>query len=110
MRSDLVELVDANHGNRGEMCLVHRHVGVDLRMDWANEVLSNLTLLWRRPVRLETRRGNQPIRLGHDGKNATEQSLVEPRPAPAARAVRVAAAGAAVSTRPSRPTSSRRSR
>ncbi len=74
----VIEIVDANYGNRSELCLVHRHVGVDLRWDWAMDVLANLTLLWRRPVRLETRRGAKPIRLGHDGKKTSEESLVEP--------------------------------
>jgi stage V sporulation protein R len=74
----VIELVDANYGNRGELCLVHRHVGVDLRWDWAAEVLANLSLLWRRPVRLETRRGSNPIRLGYDGEKHSEEALVEP--------------------------------
>jgi stage V sporulation protein R len=74
----VIELVDANYANRGELCLLHRHVGVDLKMDWAAEVLENLASLWRRPVRLETRRGAKPIRLGHDGEKHSEESLVEP--------------------------------
>lgn len=73
----VIELVDANFANRGELCLVHRHVGVDLRWDWAQDVLDKLTKLWRRPVRLETKRGNRRVRLGHDGENATEDSLIE---------------------------------
>ena len=73
----VIEVLDANFANRGEMCLIHRHVGVDLRWDWARDVLANLTLLWKRPVRLETRRGVKPVRLGHDGENATEDVLVE---------------------------------
>jgi stage V sporulation protein R len=72
-----IELVDANFGNRGELCLIHRHAGVDLRWDWAKEVLEQLTMLWKRPVRLETKRGNRAVRLGHDGENCTEDSLIE---------------------------------
>jgi stage V sporulation protein R len=74
----VIELIDANYANRGELCLVHRHVGVDLRWDWAQEVLSYLTLLWRRPVRLETMRGNKLVRLSHDGKNTSEETLIQP--------------------------------
>lgn len=73
----VIELLDANFANRGELCLIHRHVGVDLRWDWAREVLASLTALWKRPVRLETRRGARPVRLGHDGENATEDALIE---------------------------------
>jgi hypothetical protein len=52
-------------------------VGIDLRWDWAKDVLSHLTTLWKRPVRLESKRGNRPVRLGHDGESATEESLIE---------------------------------
>jgi len=71
----VIELVDANFANRGEMLLVHRHVGVDLRWDWAREVLEQMTLLWRRPVRLETVRGGKATRIGHDGETFTEENL-----------------------------------
>ncbi len=71
----VVELIDANHGNRGELLLAHRHVGVDLRWDWAKEVLENVARLWRRPVRLETVRGGKHVRLGHDGKQPSEENL-----------------------------------
>jgi hypothetical protein len=39
--------------------------------------MRHLTVLWKRPVRLETKRGNRPIRLGYDGENTTEDSLIE---------------------------------
>jgi len=71
----VIELVDSNYANRGELLLRHRHVGVDLRWDWAGEVLENLTLLWRRPVRLETVRKGKAVRLAHDGDSASEEDL-----------------------------------
>jgi stage V sporulation protein R len=71
----VIELIDANYANRSELLLVHRHVGVDLRWDWARDVLGNLSRLWKRPVRLETLRDGKPVRLGHDGENATEETL-----------------------------------
>jgi stage V sporulation protein R len=71
----LIEIVDANHANRGELLLAHRHVGVDLRWDWAKEVLEQMVLLWRRPVRLETIRGGKTVRLGHDGQESTEETI-----------------------------------
>ena len=74
----VVEVLDGNFGNRSELCLVHRHVGVDLRWDWAKDVLASMTRLWKRPVRLETLRGDKAVRLGHDGKNTTEDSLEAP--------------------------------
>jgi len=71
----VIEVLDANYANRGELLLVHRHVGVDLRWDWAKEVLKELNLLWRRPVRLETKRGDKPVRLGCDGDDVSEEAL-----------------------------------
>ncbi len=73
--SPLIEIVDANFRNRGELLLVHRHVGVDLRIDWAREVLAGMTRIWHRPVRLETIRQGKPVRLGHDGKRPSEEDL-----------------------------------
>jgi stage V sporulation protein R len=61
--------------NRGELLLLHRHAGVDLRWDWAEDVLHQLTQLWRRPVKLETLRDGKPVRLGHDGEKPSEESL-----------------------------------
>jgi stage V sporulation protein R len=71
----VIEIVDGNYANRGELLLVHRHVGVDLRRDWADDVLQQLTLLWRRPVKLETIVGGKPMRLGHDGDKGSEELL-----------------------------------
>jgi stage V sporulation protein R len=71
----VIEAVDANYANRGELLLAHRHVGVDLRWDWAREVLENMARLWRRPVRLETLRAGKPVRLGHDGDSPSEEDL-----------------------------------
>jgi stage V sporulation protein R len=71
----VIELVDANFANRSELLLAHRHAGVDLKMDWAVEVLDAMTRLWKRPVRLETLRATKPIRLGHDGEKSSEEQL-----------------------------------
>jgi stage V sporulation protein R len=71
----VIELIDANHANRAELLLRHRHSGIDLRLDWARDVLEGLTTLWRRPVRLETVREGKPVRLGHDGSSPTEESI-----------------------------------
>ncbi|MCP3980641.1 MAG: SpoVR family protein [bacterium] len=74
----VIEIVDANYANRGELLLTHRHVGVDLRWDWAKEVLENLVALWRRPVRLETIRGDEGVRLGYDGEKTSEEKIEAP--------------------------------
>jgi len=62
-----VYVVDGNHGNRGEMLLVHQHEGLDIQMDWAGVTLGNLFKLWGRAVHLETLLDGKPITLTHDG-------------------------------------------
>ena len=49
-----IELVDDDHEGRGELCLVHRHDGRDLKIDEASDMLRTIQGLWRRPVRLYT--------------------------------------------------------
>lgn len=71
----IVEVVDANHDNRGELLMEHRHGGDDLQMDWAETALGNLTKLWRRPVHIHTQLNGRPVRLSHDGENASRTFL-----------------------------------
>ncbi|MBI2339138.1 MAG: SpoVR family protein [Deltaproteobacteria bacterium] len=67
-----VEVMDANYGNRGELLLFHRHEGVDLRLDYAREVLKNLHVLWKRPVLVETRVDDRMKIFAFDGKEHKE--------------------------------------
>ncbi len=59
---------NANHGNRGELMLVHDHMGMDLRMDWAEKCLESLVRLWKRPVELHTRTADKDTALRFDGE------------------------------------------
>jgi stage V sporulation protein R len=69
---------DANYDNRGELYLTHRHEGMDLRIDYAKEVMSALTRVWKRPVNLATQIDGKPMVLRFDG---TEHSQKSPRAA-----------------------------
>ncbi|UCF68912.1 MAG: SpoVR family protein [Acidobacteriota bacterium] len=71
----IIEVVDGNFRNRGELLLAHRHDGVDLRKDWAIETLGALALVWRRPVFVETTVRGKPQRLGHDGQQPCEEDI-----------------------------------
>jgi len=71
----VIELIDANHANRGELLLEHRHVGIDLRLDWAKDVMENMVQIWKRPIKLNTIRGGKRMRLGHDGRKAGEEFI-----------------------------------
>jgi stage V sporulation protein R len=72
----LIEVVDANYQNRGELYLVHRHEGIDLDIPFAQATLQNLRTLWDRPVHIETfveGKGNQLF--SHDGQTASQQRV-----------------------------------
>jgi stage V sporulation protein R len=76
----IIELVDANYRNRGELLLAHRHDGVDLRLDWAREVLGAIARIWHRPVFLETVLDRKPKRLSHDGQSPSEEEIKDSVP------------------------------
>jgi stage V sporulation protein R len=71
----VIAVADANHGNRGELLLEHDHHGVDLRLDWAREVLSSVVRVWRRPVELHTRVEGKPTLLRFDGTDHVQRAL-----------------------------------
>ncbi len=65
----VIRVVDANHGNTGELLLKHDHEGVDLDMGHAKDTLENLHKVWKRPVRLLTlvEEKRKMLRHGEDG-------------------------------------------
>jgi stage V sporulation protein R len=65
---------DANHENRGELLLRHRHEGTDLHMDHARGTITALVRVWRRPVNLLTVIDGKSKMLRYDGKEHTEKS------------------------------------
>ncbi len=73
----VIRVLDANHGNRGELLLRHDHQGVDLRVDYAERVLEALVRVWKRPVLVATKLEEQPVLIRFDGK---DHSRVEGQP------------------------------
>ncbi len=69
----IIRVLDANHENRGELLLEHDHHGVDLRLDWAEEVLAAITRIWKRPVEMHTVVQEKPTRLRFDGSEYTQK-------------------------------------
>ncbi len=51
----MLSVSEGNYENRGELYIVHHHDGVDLKLDWLQEVMKNLYNLWTRPVWIETK-------------------------------------------------------
>jgi stage V sporulation protein R len=71
----IIEVQDANHGNRGELLLKHRHEGLDLRKDYAQDVLRNLYRIWQRPVHILTKIGDNETLVGFDGEEHHEKAV-----------------------------------
>jgi stage V sporulation protein R len=68
-----IAVEDANHENRGELLLRHRHEGVDLHDEHARATLTALERLWRRPVNLHTIIDGKPKLLRYDGRDHAER-------------------------------------
>jgi stage V sporulation protein R len=68
---------DGNFRNRGELLLWHQHNGIDLKLDYARDVLQNLQVIWSRPVNLETIVEGKPTLLGYDGTEHTQKTMGE---------------------------------
>lgn len=73
----IIDVIDGNHDNRGELLLGHTHTGSDLQLDWAETTLQNLTRLWKRPVALETVLDGKAVRLRHDGDEFSKTPVAE---------------------------------
>lgn len=69
----VIVVLDANFENKGELLLRHEHSGVDLRLDYAKEVLRALHRIWRRPVAVATIVEQKPTLLRYDGSEHTSR-------------------------------------
>ena len=65
----VIDVVDKNHDNRGELYLLHRWEESDLKDNYARETLENIRRIWSRPVLLETRNNGKRVayRADEDG-------------------------------------------
>ncbi|MCA9271899.1 MAG: SpoVR family protein [Phycisphaerales bacterium] len=71
----VITVTDANQHNRGELLLKHAHEGIDLRLDWAQEVLVALERIWRRPVEVHTTLEDRPQALRYGDGEYTQRVL-----------------------------------
>ncbi|MGF1510691.1 MAG: SpoVR family protein [Myxococcota bacterium] len=71
----IVDVVDGNWENRGELLLRHSHDGVDLEGEWARATLESLCKVWGRPCGIATVSDGKPVILRFDGSSHTEKSV-----------------------------------
>jgi stage V sporulation protein R len=69
----IINVVDGNFKNRGELLLKHTHEGVDLKHSYACETLKRLHNIWRRPVAIETKYDGVAKILICDGVDVREE-------------------------------------
>ncbi len=69
-----IYVVDANHRNRGELYLLHKYMGIELKQDYAQDSLRNLHMLWQRPVHIETVIDDKPAVISFDGTSHTTKA------------------------------------
>jgi len=72
-----IYVLDGNYHNRGELYLRHDFQGVELKQDYANDSLSNLQLIWNRPVHIETVVDDEPSVISYDGTHHAVTKLDE---------------------------------
>ncbi|MBM80533.1 MAG: SpoVR family protein [Planctomycetaceae bacterium] len=63
----IISVVDGNYRNRGELYLKHLFRGIELKLDYARDTLTNLEKLWSRPVHIETTIEDHNVVLSFDG-------------------------------------------
>ena len=73
----IIEVIDGNHRNRGELLLQHRYDGVELRHDYARETLRNLNSVWGRPVALQTVMDDKGRTISFDGEEFEEKDSAD---------------------------------
>lgn len=71
----IIEVMDSNYANRGELLLNHHHDSQDLRVDYADLTLRNIQALWSRPVHIETILEGKPALMSFDGKEFSKRDL-----------------------------------
>jgi stage V sporulation protein R len=75
MGSPIIEVLDSNHENRGELYLLHRFEGLELDQKQASETLRTMEVLWGRPVHLESRVEQKGIRVSWARGEITTREL-----------------------------------
>ncbi|HIE50617.1 MAG TPA: SpoVR family protein [Armatimonadetes bacterium] len=70
-----IYVVDGNYRNRGELYLLHRHEGVDLRLGYAQATLRKVYQLWQRPVHLETVVDGVGVIFTYDGREHSHKEI-----------------------------------
>ena len=70
-----IQVVNANYENRGELLLQHVTDKFGLDENYAHRTLENIFFMWKRPVQVQTKSGEDIILLCFDGKEHKTQVI-----------------------------------
>jgi stage V sporulation protein R len=73
----IIQVVDGNHRNRGEILLRHQYDGIELRHDYARETLKNMQAVWGRPVSIHTVVEDKGRLITFDGEDFEEKDSAD---------------------------------
>jgi stage V sporulation protein R len=72
-----IAVVDGNYKNRGELLLKHDYMGVELKLDHAQDTLRHLFSIWTRPVNIDTYVGKKHTILTFDGEKHSQEVITD---------------------------------
>jgi len=72
----IIQVVDGNYQNRGELYLEHVHDGLELEQDKGKATLENLFAVWGRPCHVETLMDGQTTLWSYDGKEHQKTAII----------------------------------
>ncbi len=72
----IIDVIDGNYENRGELYLVHRFEDIPLDIPFAEDTLSNLYTIWGRSVHLEAvLEAEKRVLFSHGKEGGSQQKL-----------------------------------
>ncbi len=70
-----IQIVNMNHDNRNELLMQHVTETVGLDIDYAYRTLENIHFMWKRPVHIITRSGDQKVIMTFDGNEHKTEAI-----------------------------------
>lgn len=71
----IIDVVNGNYKNRGELLLRHLWEGVDMQPNYMQETMKNIAYIWGRPVNLHTVMDKKEVIYRWDGKDFKETKV-----------------------------------
>ena len=73
----IIDVVDGNFNNKGELLLKHLHEGVDMQPNYMEETMKNVAYIWGRPVNMHTKMEEKEVIYHWNGKEFSHQVVGE---------------------------------